>query len=252
MNTFHLLTFLLSCLYAASIQAQQTTTGTVTPPPVPEPSTLAILRPSGGETITVGEPYTISWSDPPPPEGPLAIELFGRVNSIYRLLPETTSCDGWLINTECDKLNVSIPSGSTSYVWNLTAPYGFTGFVQDELSFHLGLYVDDLECGVLPETAAPWYWSAEFVLTYTSTTTKITTTKTTIATISSSSSSTTTASGIIPETSDPEETDRPRSTVDGNDSGPTDGAMSLVRGGLGLWNMAGLMAMWAVAAILLV
>jgi hypothetical protein len=95
--------------YAVSIQAQQTRTGTITPPPVREPSAPAIIRPSSGETITVGEPYTISWSDPPPPEEELAIELFGRVNSIYRLLPEAISCDGWLINTECDKIECLHP-----------------------------------------------------------------------------------------------------------------------------------------------
>ena len=114
-DLIHLVSFAyIPCFLALPALAQQASE-TITPAPSATPSTAGILRPSSGETITVGEPYTIRWTPPPFDTGALAIELFGRVNSIYRILPNTTSCDGWLINTQCDKLDVNISSGSTSY-----------------------------------------------------------------------------------------------------------------------------------------
>lgn len=114
-DLIHLVAFAyIPCFLALPALAQQASE-TITPAPSATPSTAGILRPSSGETITVGEPYTIRWTPPPFDTGPLAIELFGRVNSIHRILPNTTSCDGWLINTQCDKLDVNISSGSTSY-----------------------------------------------------------------------------------------------------------------------------------------
>ena len=101
-------------LFALPALAQQTSE-TITPAPSATPSTAGIIRPSSGEIITVGKPYTVRWTPLPPESDPLAIELFGNVGGIYPLLPNTTTCAGWLINTKCDKLDVNISSGATSY-----------------------------------------------------------------------------------------------------------------------------------------
>ncbi|KAL5343476.1 hypothetical protein BJX70DRAFT_354254 [Aspergillus crustosus] len=121
MKLLHVISIIVAVTVPALAQ-ETTTIGPITSAPAPGPSTAAILRPSSGEIITIGKPYTISWSPPPPPGGPLALELHGRVSYLVSITPETTVCDGWLINTECDKFNVSIPSSSTSFVWNLTKP----------------------------------------------------------------------------------------------------------------------------------
>ncbi|KAL4877454.1 hypothetical protein BJY04DRAFT_126844 [Aspergillus karnatakaensis] len=242
----------LSSLLAVSAQAiaqESTATGPITSAPVPEPtspSTAGIIRPSSGETVTVGKPYTISWSDPPPPAGPLAIELFGDVSLLYSLAPESTGCDGWLINTECDKFNVSIPSGSTSFVWNLSKPYDYWRLLSDEEPYRLGLYVDNLEYAVLPETGAPWYWTVDFTIASESTTTT-TTTRSTRTTETTTSTSTSTESAE--ETSEAEETDGPTGSTDSEDPAPTDGAVSLFYGGIGTWSTVGLIAV--VLALLL-
>ncbi|KAL2818743.1 hypothetical protein BDW59DRAFT_165402 [Aspergillus cavernicola] len=231
---------LLSCLFIVSVQAQDT----ITSAPAPGPSTPAILRPSSGETVTVGEPYTISWTPPPPPDAPLAIELFGKVGYISGILPETTSCDGWLINTECDKFNITIPSGATSYVWNVTPPYDHFWTSSTAMSFRLGVYPDILEYAELPETEAPWYMRAEFVLTQvtTTSTTRSTSTSTSMTTTTTGSTATTSASTTVP--GEPDTTSIPSTTTGGSPAAsevPTDMAVPLLPGVLGGWNIALLM-----------
>ncbi|KAL4950122.1 hypothetical protein BDW69DRAFT_202367 [Aspergillus filifer] len=212
-----LLTCTIAFLYATGALAQ-TSTSAASSGPSPAPTAATILRPSTGEKITVGAPYTIFWSQPPANSGPLAIELFGNVGALWSLGPNDTTCDGWLMNTECDKFDVDIPAGSTSYVWNLSAPYETWRLLYDELPFTLGLYEDNLERGELPEEDAKWYWSVEFTLAdETSSSTRTTTTRTTTA--SSENDSVTS----VTLTAEPEGTE-----TDGADAAtPTDGASAL-------------------------
>ncbi|KAL4800361.1 hypothetical protein BDV19DRAFT_352860 [Aspergillus venezuelensis] len=217
MQMFHLPTYTFAFFYAAGALAQ-TSTNTAFLEPSPAPTSAAILRPSAGETITVGAPYTISWSPPPANSGPLAIELLGKVGALWRVGPNDTTCDGWLINTECDKFDVDIPGGSTSYVWNLSAPYENWQLLYDELPFTMGLYEDSLERGELPKSDAGWYWSVEFTLAEgesSTTTTRSTTTR------STSTSTTTATSTAGPDGTEME--DGSTTTGDAGDATPTDG-----------------------------
>ncbi|OJJ01176.1 hypothetical protein ASPVEDRAFT_40732 [Aspergillus versicolor CBS 583.65] len=193
----------------ASAIAQQTSETITTAPATP---TAGILRPSSGETITVGQPYTVRWTPPPPEAGPLAIELFGWVNRISQILPNTTSCDGWLINTQCDKLDVNISSGSTSYVWDLSKPDDDDRYrlPYEEMSLRMGIYEDNLSRGDLPRADAPWYLSASFALA------RETTTRTASTTTTTTASTTTTSTG-------PEATDGADSSDDS--ATPTDAAV---------------------------
>lgn len=71
----------------------------------------SVIRPSQGETINAGDLYTIIWSAPPV-QGPVDIELWGAGNTV----PWTNvSCDGWIFNERCVKIERNSPSGSTSY-----------------------------------------------------------------------------------------------------------------------------------------
>ncbi|KAL4969613.1 uncharacterized protein BDV14DRAFT_195876 [Aspergillus stella-maris] len=222
MRNPYLLLCTITFLYGSRALAQ-TSTNTASPEPSPAPTSAAIVRPSSGETITVGAPYTISWSPPPASSGPLAIELFGKVGALWRLGPNDTTCDGWLINTECDKFDVDIPAGSTSYVWNLSAPYENWQLLYDELPFTMGLYEDSLERGELPESDAEWYWSVEFMLAEGKSSTT-----TTRSTTTSSTTGTTATSTAEPDGTEAE--DGSSTTDDSGDAVPTDGGCVLAPG----------------------
>ncbi|KAL4943032.1 hypothetical protein BDV06DRAFT_221641 [Aspergillus oleicola] len=197
-------------------------------------TTAAILRPSPGETIILGAPYTISWVPSPPNSGPLVVELFGNVGAIHGLGPNDISCDRWLINTECDKFDVDIPGGSTSYVWNLSKPYDYWRLLYDELPFTLGIYEDNLEYGELPETDAEWYWSEELTLAAEGTSTTSTTTRsgtTTTSTTTDTPDSTLMASSTT--NSEIDGTDGANRTTDDrvDTAIPTDAGSALTPGG---------------------
>ncbi|KAL3456542.1 hypothetical protein BJX64DRAFT_270544 [Aspergillus heterothallicus] len=86
-------------------------------PPTPTTQPTGFLHPTPGETVTVGELYTISWSPPPPsPPGPLALEIKGT-NAYIRplLVNRTIGCDGYMANTHCDKFNMGIEEGETEF-----------------------------------------------------------------------------------------------------------------------------------------
>ncbi|KAL2802761.1 hypothetical protein BJX63DRAFT_99386 [Aspergillus granulosus] len=228
---------ILAALLFLSSLAQETTTSAPTliasesSPPPPQ-TTGEILRPSPGETVTVGDLYTISWSPPPLPTGPLALEIKGT-NAWIRPILDTTSCDGYAVNTHCDKFDVEIPAGSTSFVWNMTDP-GTDSLgvrVDHGKAYRLGLYVDDLERGQIPNTAAEWYWSVSFTIAEPPETTTMTSTTATTTTTASL-----TAGGTVEPSTSAEATET-----------ATDGAVSLR--GFGDWN-AIQVAVWSLLGLL--
>lgn len=118
-RSYVLVIFIISICTVSSAQTSfadltsPTLTATTTPTNFgTKPTTL--LRPSANETITAGHPYTIRWPKSTA-SGNLAIEVRSYAGRIDTFVPNSTTCDGWLINTECDKFNLSLPDGSTSY-----------------------------------------------------------------------------------------------------------------------------------------
>ncbi|KAL2849872.1 hypothetical protein BJY01DRAFT_245807 [Aspergillus pseudoustus] len=184
------LTFpIVTALLLSSLTLAQDTTTTTTTEPSETSTTTGILRPSAGETVTYGSFYTISWSPPPPsPAGPLALEIKGDTADIHWILPNWTSCDGWMLNTQCKKFDVDIPAGSTSFVWNMTDPEIYSIYVGDGEPYRLGLYVDNLGRGAFPDTHAEWYWDVAFTVAEPVTTTTTTSTTTSTATATTTDS----------------------------------------------------------------
>ena len=95
----------------------QTTPGsdvTSSTPPVQttEPATPTILRPSDGETIMGGQPYTVSWTPPTAP-GNLTVEMWGETGAFTYQERDGGPCDGYLVNTRCTKLWDDIPNAET-------------------------------------------------------------------------------------------------------------------------------------------
>jgi hypothetical protein len=111
MKSLEIKTVSLAISFLVTAGAAQTTTA------LPTATAPALLRPSSGEIIRINQIYTVEWTPPPP--GPLAIEVSGNrnghVGQIHSLLPDTWTCTGYIINTECRKLNITIPEGATSY-----------------------------------------------------------------------------------------------------------------------------------------
>ncbi|KAL4813015.1 hypothetical protein BDW67DRAFT_188135 [Aspergillus spinulosporus] len=97
---------------------------------IPEPSTAfvtptgdlpapTILKPSPGEVITIGQPYTIEWTPQTVP-GHVELELHSERGSAEELIECRYTCTGWAINTECSQLTpLWIPEGETSVVWDV-------------------------------------------------------------------------------------------------------------------------------------
>ena len=110
----------------------------------PTPSGNTILRPSSGETITAGSPYTITWTDIIGSEVQLNLEdkvgnaeLFGQL------------CDGWLINEYCGKLN-NETQNTGSWVWDVPMQMDYWNAYLKEVpqTFWLELYVVTVEDSV--------------------------------------------------------------------------------------------------------
>jgi hypothetical protein len=102
---------------------------TITNTANPTPSGNTILRPSLGETITAGSPYTITWTDIIGSEVQLNIEnkvghaeLFGQI------------CDGWLINEYCGKLN-NETQNMGSWVWDVPMQQDYWNAYLKEVPF---------------------------------------------------------------------------------------------------------------------
>ncbi|PGH10754.1 hypothetical protein AJ80_07404 [Polytolypa hystricis UAMH7299] len=84
----------------------------------PSPISATILRPSAGETVTGGQPYTVTWSPAPPLPQPLMVELEISGPAFSYLYNSSYECNGWLVNPRCGKIALNIPSGTT-WVWDV-------------------------------------------------------------------------------------------------------------------------------------
>lgn len=77
---------------------------TTSPARLPSEDTApGIIRPSEGEILTGGQQYTIQWSPPTEP-GEVAIELWQHGVAPYPLHDAGDRCDGWIVNSQCDKI----------------------------------------------------------------------------------------------------------------------------------------------------
>jgi hypothetical protein len=79
----------------------------------------SVLRPTEGEIVVYGSPYTIKWS-PPTIAGGISIELWdadsGSWASSFGLHDQSgiqVSCDGWLSNSQCGKIAQSVPNNGS-------------------------------------------------------------------------------------------------------------------------------------------
>lgn len=80
------------------------------------PTGNTILRPSAGETVTAGAPYTVIWTDPVGTDVQFNVE-----DTVGNAIIWGSVCDGYLQNAFCGKLS-NATANTGSWVWNVPFP----------------------------------------------------------------------------------------------------------------------------------